>query len=104
VANDDLIQSLDASAKALLERAQNGDMNGENKILPTIGEQVRVFESIAKWAELRLKLNPPQRKEGKFDAIRKQFSGNGATGRKGRRRGIPAETEEDGDDTPQFNS
>jgi hypothetical protein len=90
---DNLLQSLDESAKALLDRAQNGDIQGESKVLPTIGEQVRVFESVAKWAELRLKLSPPKPKRSKFDTIREQFA-NGAAGRKARSGDLSAEDEE----------
>lgn len=92
--SNDLIETLDRAAQALLARAGVGDKvssavapeEGSDSV-PTLQEQIQAFQAAMKWAELRPKLiQPDAPKASKADELRAQFHG---TAPQGRRRGRP---------------
>lgn len=62
---DDLIGKINEAAGKLLESLAPGGTVST--------EQVKAFEAVVEWAKLRKELQPPEKQEAKFDAIRRDF-------------------------------
>ncbi len=75
MATPDIIASLDAAAADILKRATAQDKDDPI----SLSEMVRAFDSMAKYAELRLRLKPPKKAEGaKFGQLKRKLHGGKA--------------------------
>lgn len=91
-----LIDELDETAISLLRRVR-GESDLDKGSVELLVEQVKGFDSVVKWADVRQKVNPEETKQGsKFDDIRDTFHGskNGSGGGRGRS-AAPADESDD---------
>jgi hypothetical protein len=88
-----LVEELDETARALLAKIRQDDKVSEKELFI---EQVKAFDSVAKWAQARQALipaEPAEKKETKFERAKRSFHGETS----GRRRSPRQRKASDGD-------
>lgn len=83
----DLLDTIDEAASDLLARAKADDA-----AIPLV-ERVKAFEAVAKWAELRIKIAPQEKKEPTIVSLQRRL--NGGADKRGRTRPTSVETAPD---------
>lgn len=74
----DLLASIDEAGDALLKRARaDAEAPEKGKRTITLSDQIKAFEAVAKWAEIRSKIKPvaAEKKEAKVVELRRKFNG-----------------------------
>jgi hypothetical protein len=103
---DKLHDAIDETATALLAQAQQSatlDADGKPVDCTLFIEQVRAFDAVVKWAEVRHKLKPPtppEREPSQLERIKQQFNGPASERRRNPRKTKPR----DGDAETVFDS